>query len=213
MVVGIISVLIVLIFSETVVGFSSKPSTNVEIEHIISRRRWISSIATTMISSSSILLSQEVANAAPPLSADQADNFSARVERARRPKPAKVLRPRLNLDFAVLLMRSSYGAVDDIDIVSMTQFQQDFFLIRQAEYKPYADALGAGAMTQVNTNDNLVHFFILFISYAHNIFLHLISCREIWQIQITLTLYHLHNTRQYLERLSILQQYLKNSSL
>ena len=159
---GIIIVLIVSLFSDTVVGFSSKPPKNIEIEHFISRRRWISSIATTMISSGSILLSQEVANAAPPLSADQADNFSARVERARRPKPAKVLRPRLNLDFAVLLMRSSYGAVDDIDIVSMTQFQQDFFLIRQAEYKPYADSLGVGAMTQVSIiMTHLVHFFIL----------------------------------------------------
>jgi len=170
MVVGIISVLIALLqCSHSVVGFSSKPQTNVEIEHIISRRRLISSIATTT-TSSSILLSQEVANAAPPLSADQADNFSARVERARRPKPAKVLRPRLNLDFAVLLMRSSYSAVDDIDIVSMTQFQQDFFLIRQAEYKPYADSLGAGAMTQVSSNDiscalfYFVHIYLMLIT-------------------------------------------------
>jgi len=124
-----------------------------------------------MISSGSILLSKEVANAAPPLSADQADNFSARVERARRPKPAKVLRPRLNLDFAVLLMRSSYSAVDDIDIVSMTQFQQDFFLIRQAEYKPYADSLGVGAMTQVRKNRHVLclFYFVHIICSYHNI--------------------------------------------
>jgi len=46
MIVDIIVVLIALLqCSHTVVAFSSKPPTNVEIEQIISRRRWISSIA------------------------------------------------------------------------------------------------------------------------------------------------------------------------
>ena len=35
------------------------------------------------------------------------------------------------------------------------QFQRDFFLIRQAEYKPYADALGAGAMVQGDLADQI----------------------------------------------------------
>jgi hypothetical protein len=89
-----------------------------------------------------MLLRAKDANAAPPLTADVADNFSARAERALRPKPPKVLRTRMNLDFAVLLMRSSYNAVDAIDIVPMDQFQRDFFLIRQAEYQYYANASG-----------------------------------------------------------------------
>ncbi|KAL7545452.1 hypothetical protein ACHAWF_008802 [Thalassiosira exigua] len=107
-----------------------------------------------------------VALAAPPLTAEMADNFSARAERALRPKPAKVLRPRMNLDFAVLLMRSSYNAIDQIDIVAMDQFQRDFFLIRQAEYKPYADALGAGAMQQGDLADPNYFDFISFAQYA-----------------------------------------------
>ncbi|KAL9187453.1 hypothetical protein ACHAXT_001556 [Thalassiosira profunda] len=110
----------------------------------LSRRRWLSS--TLSAGAGAMVFSQpQPAAAAPPLTADEAElNWQARAERALRPKPAKVLRPRMNLDFAVLLMRSSYNAVDDLDIVAMDQFQRDFFLIRQAEYKPYVDALGIG---------------------------------------------------------------------
>lgn len=63
-------------------------------------------------------------------------------------------------------MRSSYNAVDEIDICAMDQFQKDFFLIRQAEYKPYADTLGAGAMTQGDLADPNYFDFISFAQYA-----------------------------------------------
>lgn len=80
----------------------------------------------TIPSAAAIVLTQgpQAARAAAPLTAEVADNFSARAERALRPKPAKVLRSRMNLEFAVLLMRSSYNAVDEIDIVAMDQFQK-----------------------------------------------------------------------------------------
>jgi len=113
-----------------------------------------------------MLLRAKDANAAPPLTADVADNFSARAERALRPKPPKVLRTRMNLDFAVLLMRSSYNAVDAIDIVPMDQFQRDFFLIRQAEYQYYANALGPGAMQQGDLADPNYFDFISFAQYS-----------------------------------------------
>jgi len=128
----------------------------------ISRRRLISTISSISVSecfSSNVL-------AAPPLTAEEADNFQARLERGLRPKPARVLRQRMNLDFAVLLMRSSYNAVDEIDIVAMDRFQKDFFLIRQAEYKFYADALGAGAMQQGDLCDPNYFDFISFAQYA-----------------------------------------------
>ena len=52
-----------------------------------------------------------VASASPPMKdSNEADNLTARLERARRPKPTKLLRQTLNKDFAVLLMRSSYNA-------------------------------------------------------------------------------------------------------
>jgi len=107
----------------------------------------------------------EVAGASEPLTSADADNVQARIERSLRPKPSKIIRPRLNLDFAVTLMRSSYNAVDSLDIVSMQQFQRDFFLIRQAEYKPYSEALGAGAMIQGDLTDPNYFDFISFAQY------------------------------------------------
>ncbi|KAL7524837.1 hypothetical protein ACHAXR_000737, partial [Thalassiosira sp. AJA248-18] len=58
------------------------------------------------------------------------------------------------------------NAVDEIDIVAMDQFQRDFFLIRQAEYKPYADSLGAGAMQQGDLADPNYFDFISFAQYS-----------------------------------------------
>jgi len=107
----------------------------------------------------------EVAGASEPLTSADADNFQARIERSLRPKPSKIIRPRLTLDFAVTLMRSSYNAVDSLDIVSMQQFQRDFFLIRQAEYKPYSEYLGAGAMMQGDLTDPNYFDFISFAQY------------------------------------------------
>lgn len=50
-----------------------------------------------------------------------------------RPAPPAqaALRERLDRDFAVLLMRTSYAVADDLDFVPMDEFQRDFFLLRQ----------------------------------------------------------------------------------
>mmetsp|Transcript_27698 Transcript_27698/g.56646 ORF Transcript_27698/g.56646 Transcript_27698/m.56646 type:complete len:367 (+) Transcript_27698:48-1148(+) len=133
---------------------------------IFSRREWISAITVAGSIAPVIMLGSQAAKAAPPLTAEVADNFSARAERALRLKPRKVLRPKMNLDFAVLLMRSSYNAVDELDIVPMDHFQRDFFLIRQAEYQPYADSLGPGTMTQGDLADPNYFDFISFAQYA-----------------------------------------------
>jgi hypothetical protein len=71
----------------------------------------------------------------------------------------------LNLDFAVLLMRSSYNAVDELNFVPMDQFQRDFFLIRQAEYLPYTDSLGPGLVKQGDLTDPYYFDFISFAQY------------------------------------------------
>jgi hypothetical protein len=76
---------------------------------------WLAGKSMLAISS----LSVSPANAAPPMSAGEADNVGARADRALRPKPPKVLRQRLQQDFAVLLMRSSYNAIDDLNCVAM----------------------------------------------------------------------------------------------
>lgn len=112
-----------------------------------------------------VVLPIDHAVAAPPLSAGEADNVGARLSRALRPKPPKILRPKLDLDFAVLLMRSSYNVLDELDVVAMDQFQRDFFLIRQAEYQPYINLLGAGFVKQGDLTDPYYFDFICFAQY------------------------------------------------
>lgn len=68
-----------------------------------------------------LLVSASPALAALPVTIGEADGLAARAERAIRPKPPKALRPRLNQDFAVLLTRSSYNALDQIDCVAMVR--------------------------------------------------------------------------------------------
>jgi len=55
----------------------------------------------------------------------------------QRPKPIRIPRTFLFLQFAVLLMRSCYNTVDDLDFFPMNQFQKDFFLLRQDEWEKY----------------------------------------------------------------------------
>ncbi|CAL5223952.1 g6555 [Coccomyxa viridis] len=54
-------------------------------------------------------------------------------------QPDPVLFPRKALDqvFAVLLMRSAYEAVDDLNFIPMDRFQASFWKLRQSEYEPY----------------------------------------------------------------------------
>ena len=137
-------------------------------DDIISRRRAINS--TFSVVSAPVLLvgllPARPALASVPMTASEADNVGARFERTIRKKPPKILRNRLNQDFAVLLMRSSYNALDELDCVAMDQFQRDFFLLRSAEYLPYVDALGPGAVKQGELQDPYYFDFISFAQYA-----------------------------------------------
>jgi len=131
--------------------------------NIKNRRNALFKITST---TATIFTPFQASNAATPMTTSEADNVSARGERNRRSKPTKTLRPNLNMDFAVLLMRSSYNAIDDLDCVPMDQFQKDFFLIRQAEYLPYTNALGPGLVKQGQLDDPLYFDFISFAQYA-----------------------------------------------
>jgi hypothetical protein len=113
---------------------------------------------------SSILL-PEMAGAAEPVNAKDTDSVLAIARRKLRPKPPKVLRRKLSQDFAVLLMRSSYNALDDMDCVAMDQFQRDFFLIRLGEYEKYTKDLGAGMVQQGDLTDPYYFDFISFAQY------------------------------------------------
>ncbi len=83
---------------------------------------------------------------------------------AVRPKPRVVPRRRIDQDFAVLLMRTSYRVADELDFVPMDAFQKDFFLLRQTEWDPYRKQLPK--VTQGDLADPNYFDFISFAQYA-----------------------------------------------
>ena len=96
----------------------SEPATDNENYPLSSRRGFISEVTIPILAAASIMV-PESALAAPPVLEKDTDSLLARAQRARRPKPPKVLRRKLSQDFAVLLMRSSYDSLDEIDCVAM----------------------------------------------------------------------------------------------
>lgn len=107
--------------------------------------------------------------AAPPSLLPKATSFPegsvgfALFEKSFRPKPRALPRRRLNQDFAVLLMRSSYQIADDLDFVPMNEFQRSQFLFRQDEWDEYRKVL---PVTQGDLTDPAYFDFISFCQYA-----------------------------------------------
>jgi hypothetical protein len=132
---------------------------------IASRRRLVQSLLP-FASVAACVLSPHLAIAASPMTSGEADGLKARLERSLHPQAPKVLRSQLDQDFAVLLMRASYNALDLIDCVAMDQFQRDFFFVRQAEYLPYIEQLGPGVVQQGMLTDPYYFDFISFAQYA-----------------------------------------------
>lgn len=133
-----------------------------------SRRRFLAgTVASLTVSVTSICtVRQEPALAVAPITQQEADTGIARAVRLLRPNPPKILRQKLNLDFAVLLMRSSYAATDALDVIAMNLFQRDFFIIRSAEYEPYTKQLGPGYVKQGDLTDPSYFDFISFAQYT-----------------------------------------------
>jgi hypothetical protein len=92
-----------------------------------SRRELLSRVGS--LSLIGIIAQRNPAYAAAPITVAETGNLGALTQRALRSKPPKVLRKKLNIDFAVLLMQSSYNALDQLDCVAMDQFQRDFFIL------------------------------------------------------------------------------------
>ena len=59
------------------------------------------------------------------------------LEQQQRPAHFKLPRARMDLQFAVQLMRNSYTLCDYLDFTPMDRFQKNFFLFRQAEWEAY----------------------------------------------------------------------------
>lgn len=87
------------------------------------------------------------------------------VSNTYRPQPVRVPRSRLDQDFAVALMRSSYNVADDLDFVAMDEFQKRFFLYRADEYEAYLSRMGGFMMQGDLTNASYLDF-ISYVQYA-----------------------------------------------
>ncbi|KAG2436194.1 hypothetical protein HXX76_006506 [Chlamydomonas incerta] len=79
-----------------------------------------------------------VSLALPTRPATGAD-LSDYIYRAFPPPPEPVMFPRnkLTQPFAVLLMRSAYDTVDDLDFIAMNDFQKNFWRLRASEQEAY----------------------------------------------------------------------------
>ncbi len=84
-----------------------------------SRKSFMVDITKLTIGSSCLVLFPRDATAAGPITEKETDSLGVLARRALRPKPPKILRQKLSQDFAVLLMRSSYNALDQLDCVAM----------------------------------------------------------------------------------------------
>lgn len=71
------------------------------------------------IGSASLGLFPRPSHGAAPITERETDSLAVMAKRALRPKPPKLLRRKISQDFAVLLMRSSYNALDQLDCVAM----------------------------------------------------------------------------------------------
>lgn len=85
------------------------------------------------------------------------------LEEKLRPKVRALPRRRMDMDFAVLLMRTSYQVADDLDFMPMDEFQKDMFLLRQNEWDAYREKLNVkqGDLADPNYFD-----FMSFVQYA-----------------------------------------------
>ncbi|WIA08996.1 hypothetical protein OEZ85_008410 [Tetradesmus obliquus] len=82
------------------------------------------------------------------------------------PEPLGFPRKQLDTRFAVLLMRSSYDAVDALDFIPKQQFEAKFWKLRQSELEGYNYLYSPIKMRAGDLSDPLYFDFISFSQYA-----------------------------------------------
>jgi len=87
------------------------------------------------------------------------------LERRSRPEFPQFARRRMELPFAVQLMRQSYAAVDALKFVPSDSFQKSFFLYRQSEWDDYRTHFNSGVM-QGELNDPIYFDHVSYCQYA-----------------------------------------------
>ena len=93
-------------------------NSNKEAQNLLQRRQVLSRASSLLL----LPIAPQVTNAAAPITLKDTDSLAAIAKRKFRAKPPKILRRKLAIDFAVLLMRSSYNALDSLDCVAMVSF-------------------------------------------------------------------------------------------
>ena len=91
-------------------------------------------------------------------------NIARYLELKSRPAHVTIPRKRIELPFAVQLMRNSYNSADDLDFVPMNEFQKQFFLFRQREWDDYR--IEHSNIMQGDLGDASYFDFISFAQYA-----------------------------------------------
>lgn len=99
---------------------NSQEEGNNEQYHL-QRRQVLSQTVNLLLLPTLLASSPQAALAAAPITLKDTDSLAAIAKRKLRAKPPKVLRRKLSIDFAVLLMRSSYNALDSLDCVAMVR--------------------------------------------------------------------------------------------
>ena len=99
-----------------------------------------------------------------PIEIPPDSRLSRLLESSTRLKPKLLPRSKLEQDFAVLLMRTSYSLADELDFFPMDEFQKDFFMFRQREWEVYREELPG--VQQGMLTDPAYFDFISFAQYA-----------------------------------------------
>ena len=92
------------------------------------------------------------------------EGLPAYLDRRLRPPAVDIPRKRMDLPFAVQLMRCSYTAIDDMDVTPMDDFQKSFFLFRQSEWEDYRN--NHPSVMQGDLADSFYFDFISFAQYV-----------------------------------------------
>ena len=92
------------------------------------------------------------------------EGLASALEKKRRPNHVALPRRRVDLPFAVQLMRASYNAIDWLNCTPMDEFQRSFFLFRQSEWEDYRKY--HPQVFQGDLSDPAYFDFISFAQYA-----------------------------------------------
>lgn len=116
-----------------------------------------------MLSSTAFLLSPCTFITPPSHASSHPYSYTTNTMIPRPPEPIRYPRKLLNLKFAVLLMRSSYDSVDELDFVPMDEFQISFWRRRASEQESY---LGQYSPLKPRIGDLTDPLYFDFINYS-----------------------------------------------